>query len=190
MDEATWLACKDPEPMLVSLRPTPSERKLILFGCGCYRLVWSSTADCFRRNIEALERYADRLITFAELQAAYEAEGWPGVPFTEYGIGNAVADAVDTRETSEDAVVVAQAALVRDLIGNPFHPVILDSSWLTPNVQALARVIYDEQRFTDMPVLGDALGEAGAELGLVAHCREPGHLHVRGCYVLDLLLGK
>jgi hypothetical protein len=193
VDEATWLACNEPEPLLESLRPTPSERKLLLFGCGCYRLVWASTEDCFRRTIEVSERYADGLATFAELQATYAAEGWPGVPFTQYRLENAVSDAIDTRETSANPseTIVAQAALVRDLVGNPFRPVMVDSSWLTPNVLALARVIYDERRFEECPVLADALEDAGCNSEeILQHLRRQGQAHSCGCFVLDHLLNK
>jgi hypothetical protein len=163
----------------------------MLFGCGCYRLVWATTEDCFRGNIEALERYADGSCTFAELQAVYEAEGWPGVPFTEYGIANAVADAVDTRDPSAnpEEAMVAQAALVRDLVGNPFRPVQVEPAWLTLNVLSLARVIYEERRFEECSVLADALEDASCDNAeVLQHLRQRGQVHVRGCFVLDLLL--
>jgi hypothetical protein len=80
--------------------------------------------------------------------------------------------------------------LCRDVFSNPFRPVVIEPSWRTSVVVALANAIYEERRFEDMPVLGDALEEAGVESSLVAHCREPGRVHVRGCHVFDHLLGK
>ncbi|MBI1831034.1 MAG: hypothetical protein HYR84_06255 [Planctomycetes bacterium] len=63
-------------------------------------------------------------------------------------------------------------------------------SELTPNVRTLAQTIYDERRFADMPLLADALTEAGCtDANILNHCRQPGE-HVRGCWVVDLLLGK
>jgi hypothetical protein len=83
-----------------------------------------------------------------------------------------------------------QCNLLRCTFGNPFSPVTLDPAWRTPAVVQLARSLYEERRFEDMPVLADALEEAGCQDATVLeHCRGPGP-HVRGCWVLDLLLGK
>src|SRR5262245_4523174 len=58
------------------------------------------------------------------------------------------------------------------------------------SIQSIAQAIYEEGRFSDMPVLADALEEAGCDdAEFLSHCREPGE-HVRGCWVIDLLLGK
>jgi hypothetical protein len=84
----------------------------------------------------------------------------------------------------------AQVDLVRDIFGNPFRPVVLDPRWLTANAVDLARTIYEERAFERLPILADALMDAGcADEALLAHCRGPGP-HVRGCWVADLLLGK
>jgi hypothetical protein len=62
--------------------------------------------------------------------------------------------------------------------------------WQAGTVPALAQTIYEEKRFGDLPVLADSLEEAGcADAGLLAHCRQAGD-HVRGCWVVDLILGK
>jgi hypothetical protein len=83
-----------------------------------------------------------------------------------------------------------QCHLLRDMDGNPFGPVNLDPTWLSPNVVALARTIYEERAFDRMPELADVLEEAGGyEADILGHCRKPGP-HVRGCWVVDLILGK
>jgi hypothetical protein len=83
-----------------------------------------------------------------------------------------------------------QSHLVRDMTGNPFQVVTLDPSWLTSNVVPLAQAIYEERSFADLPVLADALEEAGCtNTHILAHCRLPRE-HVRGCWAVDLLLGK
>jgi hypothetical protein len=83
--------------------------------------------------------------------------------------------------------------LLRDVFGNPFRQPNVDSAWLAWNggmVINLARAIYDAGRFTDLPILADALEEAGGgDEAILAHCRGPGP-HVRGCWVVDLVLGK
>ncbi len=85
-----------------------------------------------------------------------------------------------------------RCVLLREIFGNPFRPARADSAWLTwkgGTVPAMARLIYDDYRFDEMPVLADALQDAGCDNeDVLAHCRGGGH--VRGCWVLDLLLGK
>jgi hypothetical protein len=87
----------------------------------------------------------------------------------------------------------AQAALLGDIIGKPFRPVAVDAAWPLWNgwtVAKLARAIYDERAFDRLPILADALEDAGChETGILAHCRGTGE-HVRGCWAVDLLLGK
>jgi hypothetical protein len=83
--------------------------------------------------------------------------------------------------------------LFREIFGNPFRPVPIDPSWLAWRgglVVMLAQSIYDERRFQDLPILADALEEAGCTSeDLLAHCRSSGE-HVRGCWAVDLVLGK
>jgi hypothetical protein len=91
------------------------------------------------------------------------------------------------RQASEQAV---QSSLLRCLFGNPFRPVTFDPAWRTPSATAIAQTIYDERRFTDLPILADALEEIGCNCQeILDHCRNPGE-HVRGCWVLDLILSK
>lgn len=86
----------------------------------------------------------------------------------------------------------AQAGLLRDLF-DPFRPVTVRPDVLAWNdrlVPRLAQAVYDEGRWRDMPILGDALLDAGCDNDeVVGHCRSGGE-HVRGCWVLDLLLAK
>ena len=83
-----------------------------------------------------------------------------------------------------------QANLLRDIFGNPFRPVAFDPRWRTTNVVGLAQAIYDDKAFDRMPLLADALMDAGCEdEQVIGHCRGPGP-HVRGCWVVDLVLGK
>jgi hypothetical protein len=80
--------------------------------------------------------------------------------------------------------------LARDIFGNPFRPVALDPRWLTASVIDLSRTIYDERAFERMPILADALMDAGCDNeDIIGHCRGDGP-HVRGCWVVDLVLGK
>jgi hypothetical protein len=94
----------------------------------------------------------------------------------------------------EDAVRAEElrmhCQLLRDIMGNPFQPVHLDRSRLTEETVALARYIYEQKAFEFLPMLADNLEYAGCTNGLVLyHCREPGE-HVKGCWVIDAVLGK
>jgi len=80
--------------------------------------------------------------------------------------------------------------LLRDIIGNPFRRVTADLRWLTSTAVVLARSIYEERAFDRLPILADALEEAGCDNpDVLAHCRGDGP-HVRGCWAVDLVLGK
>jgi hypothetical protein len=90
----------------------------------------------------------------------------------------------------------AQCRLLRCAVGNPFRPAAISPSWLTPTVTNLANAGYQERALpsgeldsTRLAVLADALEEAGCQEDILGHLRDPGP-HVRGCHVLDLLLGK
>lgn len=83
------------------------------------------------------------------------------------------------------------AALVRDIIGNPFRPVAFDHRWRTSTAVQLARTMYETRDFGPMPILADALQDAGCEnADILEHCRDPNGVHVRGCWVVDRILGK
>jgi hypothetical protein len=90
--------------------------------------------------------------------------------------------------------------LLHEVFGNPFAPIGVEPSWLTWNagtVPELATGIYEERSPLDdaftserLAALADALEEAGCQdARILAHCRGPGP-HVRGCWVVDLILGK
>jgi hypothetical protein len=82
------------------------------------------------------------------------------------------------------------ALLLLDVFGDTFQPVAFSSEWRTDTALTLARQIYDSRDFGAMPILADALQDAGCDSAdVLDHCRGPGP-HVRGCWVLDLVLGK
>lgn len=87
----------------------------------------------------------------------------------------------------------AQAVLLRDLFGNPFHPATIQPSWLVWNdgtIPKMAQAIYNDRAFDRLPVLADALEDAGCQdADILGHCRQPGP-HVLGCWLIDLLTRK
>jgi hypothetical protein len=101
---------------------------------------------------------------------------------------------------AERREMAQQVILLRDLLGKPFHPLSLDPAWATWNdgiIPHLACAIYNQRRLPRgtlerdrFAVLADALEDAGCtDRSLLDHCREPAE-HFRGCWLVDLLLGK
>jgi hypothetical protein len=102
---------------------------------------------------------------------------------------NGTVSAADAHPRRADARRRA-ADRVRCVFGNPFRPVRVSPGWHTPDVLARARAIYDERAFGDLPILADALEDAGCgDPDILSHCRSDGP-HARGCWAVDALLGN
>jgi hypothetical protein len=87
----------------------------------------------------------------------------------------------------------AQSDLLREIVGTPFFPVTIDLSWLSwqqETVRKIVESIDGDGTYQELPILADALEDAGCDdAEILAHCRSSGP-HVRGCWVVDLLLDK
>jgi hypothetical protein len=82
----------------------------------------------------------------------------------------------------------AQAALIEEMFGSVKSTI--DRNWCSADVVGIAQSIYDERAFDRLPILADALEDAGCDnADILNHCRSGGE-HVRGCWVVDLVLGK
>lgn len=81
---------------------------------------------------------------------------------------------------------------IHDVFANPFcKSTMFDESWRTSTAVALAKQMYDARDFSAMPILADALQDTGCENeDILTHCRDATATHVRGCWVVDLVLGK
>jgi hypothetical protein len=217
MTESEWLTCKDPGPMLEFLRGKVSDRKLRLFACACCRRVWHLLDDpAARQTVELTERVADRAAQWDEMQAMYRASSAApdqraAISSVSWAAFQAVSEAYWAVRTENHAFPHACKAdfcavmadglvgldsrsagceLLRDIFGNPFKKPSYDSSWCTLAVTKMAQAIYQERAFERLPVLGDALEEAGCSSPeILNHCRSEG-VHVRGCFVVDGVLGK
>ena len=85
----------------------------------------------------------------------------------------------------------AQAERLREVVGNPFRPATLSPAWRTSTATTLARQMYESWDFSLMPILADALQDAGCEdEQILSHYRDADATHVGGCWVVDLVLGK
>jgi hypothetical protein len=207
MTEAEWLACRDPERMLESLRGTAGGRKLRLFACACCRRVLRlMPASRSGRKIEVAERLADGQAGESDRAEAFERRrgiphdhsGWallPG-PFASAHLGSRyaghaveMATRVSRRDAARRGEWASQASLLRCVFGDPFRPVE-PGPWITPAATTVARDCYERRDFTALPLLADLLEESGCpEQRVLDHCRHSGE-HARGCWVVDLVLGK
>jgi hypothetical protein len=207
MTEEQWLACADPGSMLDFLCDGASDRKMRLFAvacCGVYRK-WFTDERSWAA-VEVASRAADgrasedeRVQAFLE---AYSAANWsyesdPAAVVAAYTCGyrSQMAEVPSRmlRAFAFDINVNPErvgCGLVKDIFGNPFRPVRFVPKWRTDDVLGLARGIYEERAFDRLPLLGDALMDAGCDQEeILAHCRSDGP-HARGCWVVDLVLGK
>jgi hypothetical protein len=187
MTEAEWQASDDTQAMLEHLEGKASDRKLRLFAVACWgRLYGPDGAEGWRReSLRVYERMADQGVTDEELAA---------IGANRVDIQPAAEDAADAaRAAAQSLGPVPQADSVREVFGNPFRPVAVNPAWLAWNggtVPKLAAAIYDKRAFDRLPVLADALEDAGcSDPDLLGHLREP-RPHARGCWAVDLLLGK
>jgi hypothetical protein len=125
-----------------------------------------------------------------EYQAVYEAR------CAAEAVLQCVAEDIGNKPGGQVAVIAERFQLpdlLREIFGNPFRWTIIDPLWLSRNDRAvvkLAEWIYDERAFSRLPILADALEDAGCgDTEILSHCRVTGD-HVRGCWVLDLVLEK
>jgi hypothetical protein len=213
-EEAGWVASADPTVMLRSAQCRAGERRLRLFACGVARTLWHAhpTFLQFSSAVGVTERFADGEIPdsgradsqrelyrwFLDLSPAEKRSPLFG-KFVHFHAALATTFRLHTlgklcNTSAWEAVSRSGGArlapVVRCVFGNPFRPVSLDPAWLTSTVTALASQMYDSRDFSPMPILADALQDAGCTSDdILDHCRGDGP-HVRGCWVVDLVLGK
>jgi hypothetical protein len=129
--------------------------------------------------------------------SAATATGYAALPPDEDYVGPAYSKYGRRWSAAAGAEKAVQLLLLRDVCGDPFHPIAPRAGRVGRDVLQLARACYDERLLPTgeldrrrLAVLADALEEAGgADRAILAHCRAPGP-HVRGCWAIDLLLGK
>jgi len=204
MTEAEWRNAIEPHGMLAFLRATGmmGERKRRLCAVACSRRVWHLIDAAGRRAVEVAEQFADGLANAEELRAARLACQGAGGHAAWYAAATNADVAVRNAARSAQAGVahaaeveigelLAQADLVRDIFGPlPFRAQSVDSAWRTASVLELANDIYRYRTFEQMPALSDQLEKAGCDNEeILSHCRGRA-THVRGCFILDLILGK
>jgi hypothetical protein len=203
LTEPGWLTCTWPGAMLNALAGRASDRKLRLFACACYRRVWGLTDPMMHEAVAFAEAAADGLAPPAELEARWltwrppEGEAsWLLSPHAAEAASESAKWSANIRAIRlghrgglQNEEWAYQADLLRCVFGNPYRPVAADPAWRTSAAVTLARAMYDSRDFAAMPLLADLLEEAGCPAAVSEHCRGEGP-HVRGCWVVDLLLGR
>jgi hypothetical protein len=218
--ESEWDSCADPQKMLLFLRDRriASDRKLRLFACAFGRAVRGSQHLLGPSTVVVAERYADGLANDQDMASerrrwACSPEEWgPVAPSAYDGAWQAVdwLTGLERRWRGDPDsyfpipaydVLKRSVLLLRDIFGNLFRTVpTIDPSWLKWNGGTVAKLVEAAYEHRSLPegtleqdrlaVLADALEEAGcSDTELLAHLRSPGP-HVRGCHVIDLLLGR
>jgi hypothetical protein len=198
---------------------TSRKLRLFAVAC-CRRMWPLLTDARSRACVEVAERFADGEATDDELQEAYTQALFPvdqlfesnehhsafaalcasrtaivSSPALDFRSFTACDVARDVAGEVLAAVAErkAQCRLLRDIFVDPFRPVTLDHVWVLWNggaVRKIAEAIYGERDFQRLPILADALMEAGcADATVLDHCRSES-VHVRGCWLVDFLLGK
>lgn len=160
--------------------PDTRPRHLGSGSCACNAFAWTCELE---KQLIAFDRPLFTAWAWASAAAAPSTETFL-IPWNvgKYDTGPA--------GPSQLAELALHCHFLRDIFGNPSRSVAVDPAWLTSDVLALAKGIYEERNFGRMPILADALQDAGCDNDdILDHCRGPGP-HVRGCYVLDLILGK
>ena len=204
-----WETCSD-EPMDM-LSWVEEQRRVRLFIHACLASVPLIAADTrFARILGGFLRAADENHSTTDLWVGIASRasefGW------EYrGESTAVAELIDAafgaayasdiygatqfflqavwRNTGDDAT--RHCTIIREIFGNPFRPIAFSPEWRTDTAIALARQMYESRDFSAMPILADALQDAGCDNeSVLTHCRDTNQPHVRGCWVVDLVLGK
>jgi hypothetical protein len=209
--EAEWLVCESLFD-LGRVIDWKNHRKVRLYGAALCRLLWDYLSDPRNRTaVEVTERYVDGDASEDDrVRACSAASGVDALSTVRtapvhYSAASAVESLVSAEFNpnvfiveGERGVIEADqrdgpkraADLFRDIFDNPFRPVAFSPSWRTDTALALARQMYESRDFSAMPILADALQDAGCDNDdILNHCRGPGP-HVRGCWALDLVLGK
>jgi hypothetical protein len=129
------------------------------------------------------------VLSFLHYPTAFELAHWVS-GFTRHAAGDVAYSADRAVPPVDNPERMWQGLLLNEMLGNPFRPVAFDPAWRSDTALSLARGMYDSRDFSPMPILADALQDAGCTSDdILDHCRGPGP-HVRGCWVVDMVLGK
>jgi hypothetical protein len=202
-------------------REATERKKMLLRVAFCrHTLTVTNQTEQYEFELSVLEGCADGLLEHAVLDRVFNRLSWPAREARRPNPTFDDSPALFMEETmiaatapgalaTESTLALAQGAIeaagfagapvrqpfvafIRDVFGNPFHKrPKFDKRWRTDTVLALVRTMYDSREFSAMPILADAIQDAGCDNDdILDHCRDATATHVRGCWVVDLVLGK
>jgi hypothetical protein len=214
-----WETTDDVTTMLETVQETASDRQLLLFACGCCRLV-ETKMPAVRYLADRFEKDARRPMTPDEKWSILSAVGSAllgdvhpmvrrflmGQESDPWHLAANVArigrmfesdDSVENPLEWEYSVgpplkrhSSGQAAILREIVANPLNSDSFDPRWRTDAARGIASAIEESRAWDRMPILADALQDAGCEEGpLLDHCRLVDHVHRPGCWAIDRVLG-
>ncbi len=201
-----WINCLDPQELLnclfIDLKQPCSFRKARLFGCACWRSRWAQLTDDCKAAVLVAERLADGQANTDEPVAAELNLDQPGINpavraglrwllnITDHPYTIASNTALYCYGFELDGQSAHVASMIREIWGNPFREVRLDPQWQTSTVLHMAQACYEHRNIHLLPILADALSDAGCtNIDLLAHLRSEG-IHNYGCWALDIVLEK
>lgn len=221
MTEGLWLSLTDPINLwYAKCARHPRKRRLVSCACARRVLMLLTDDPRPLALIEACERFADapdsgsqtawKAVVTARrglwaFQRAHERDTSEEVAaLTRRAFAIMALSDASARNASagvsvfgwanralNDAETAFQLAIIREVFGNPFRPVAFSPAWRTDTAVSLARAMYESREFGAMPILADALQDAGCDnADVLNHCRDTSLAHIRGCWVVDLVLGK
>lgn len=197
MTETEWTACGDPAAMFNFVADAMSARRKRLFALACCREIWHLLSDSRERSLlEAAEVCMDLppsrslrqtyetlfghfhpnqspVPIIEDLMGAFDHHGSDSIYYSVRRIRAAVVDAIRAAGGDRTQAWARQCASLRDIAGNPFRDPIISKSWLSWNENAISRIAQEidtSQQFDRLPILADALEEAGCTDAEILEC--------------------
>ena len=203
MSAVAWLINSPRRIQAIIEEQRPDHRKCRLFAVARCRGWWDKIVDPTSRElIDLTEQFIDdrrlesrltklRRAVHRWAKTIWNTPKWPKDWIAHWAAWNAAVPAILPPCFGYFSSDDGYRTIAADIFGNPFRSVVFDPRWRSESAVALARTAYDTRDFALLPILADALEEAGCDHpDVLTHCRDPQQVHVRGCWVVDGVLGR
>lgn len=198
--QETWHTAVSPDRMLEAAQGLLSPRRLRLFAIACCNSLWGEGHGWagYSELLQLAELMADsgseqRMSELLNHAVRHRRVAYPHGVIHLLGedAGGAARGALMAGLTSKE--LKRLAGILREIAGNPFAEIHLDpalATWRDGTIPNLAQACYDANDFSQIGILGDALEEAGCRAQAILEHVRAAQTHYRGCWVVDLILGK